>query len=109
MHPYSRMKTFCMSLFMAFMAILAACSAGTEDSDARRLHEYVAEGKEQYLDGDYNGALATLHKYLVLSERTGTHPDPDDAINAYIMLGNIHLAFSDYVRAYSYYENIAVR
>lgn len=54
MHPYSRMKTFCMSLFMAFMAfmaILAACSAGTEDSDARRLHEYVAEGKEQYLDG----------------------------------------------------------
>jgi len=41
----------------------------------------------------------------VLSERTGTHPDPDDAINAYIMLGNIHLAFSDYVRAYSYYEN----
>lgn len=90
---------------MAFMAILAACSAGTEDSDARRLHEYLAEGKEQYLDGDYNGALATLHKYLVLSERTETHPDPDDAINTYIMLGNIHLAFSDYVRAYSYYEN----
>ncbi len=89
-------------------AVAAACSHSRTDSceqtDEARMHEYVIEGKVHYLDGEYNDALDVLYKYLELSSKTGNGGNVDDIINAYIMLGNIHLAFSDYVRAYSYYE-----
>ncbi len=63
------------------------------------MHEYVIEGKVHYLDGEYNDALDALYKYLELSSKTGEGGSVDDMMNAYIMLGNIHLAFSEYVRA----------
>lgn len=39
-----------------------------------------------------------------MESEADTASSADDTVNAYLMLGNIHLAFVDLVRAYAYYE-----
>ena len=39
-----------------------------------------------------------------MESEADTAPSADVTVNAYLMLGNIHLAFGDFVRAYAYYE-----
>ena len=94
--------SLCLGLIVAFIA--GGCEDRTAAEREQRGHELVAESKIQYWEGDYNAALSTLHKYLKLSSERDIENNPDDVINAYLMLGNIHLAFGDYIRAFQYYE-----
>jgi len=85
--------------------LISACHDKNADNESQRGHELVAESKAFYHSGDFNSALSTLHRYLNLVSDDDNSRNADDIINTYIMLGNIHLAFNDYVRAASYYED----
>ena len=94
-----------LSIFISVATVSCSSSAGEDDGGCDSvMRSYVAQGKVQYLDGDYNSALSTLHKVLAAMESApGTAPAPGDLQNTYLMLGNIHFAFGDYVRANKYY------
>lgn len=102
-------KTLRNSFLFGVLAILAvmtwSCKGQQSQDDSARRAELVAESKVLYREGDYNTALSTLHKFLQMERDASAAANKDDIINAYLMLGNIHLAFGDYVRAYSYYED----
>ena len=100
-----QIKSWSLVVTVVLTLLVGGCvESGTKD-DGQRCSELVAESKVQYWDGDYNAALATLHKYLNLTAGQDIVDNSDDVINAYLMLGNIHLAFGDYVRAFQYYED----
>lgn len=91
-------------ILISLATAVCGCRQDVSNDNACRRARLVEESKIQYREGNYNAALSTLHGFLQLeADATDPYID-DDMINAYIMLGNIHLAFGDYVRAQSYYE-----
>jgi len=93
-------------LIVILLGIIGSCGGKHVSGDNERLREYIAQGKVLYMDGDYNSALSTLQKVLASVQDV---PEEDfssaDLQNTYLLLGNIHFAFGDYVRACGYYES----
>lgn len=91
---------------LLFLFFTGSCAPGHDAEESERLREYVVQGKVQYMEGDYNSALSTLQKVLGSVRDMPADKFPSiDLQNTYLLLGNIHFAFGDYVRAGEYYES----
>lgn len=88
---------------LAGLVMLAACAHGKSDRTAEA-EEIVAQGQMQYNAGDYNGSLATFHRLLNEFDFSRDSINDSDYINAHFLLGNIHLAYNDYIQASRYYR-----
>ncbi len=88
---------------LALSVFLAACSHGKRDRTAEA-GEIVERGKIQYNAGDYTGSLATFHRILNEFDFSVDSIKDSDYITTHFLLGNIHLAYNDYIQANHYYK-----
>lgn len=98
-----------MSVFRRIVVILIASAflfAGMargntrERAEAQRL---VKAMDESYNEGDWNVCLDRVHEFFRLYYEEDDPENARDMTYAYIMLGNVHVGFADYVSGDKYY------
>jgi AraC-like DNA-binding protein len=74
-----------------------------QDPEFIRLNELIDSGQIYIKQGNYTQALEQFNKCIQLSDKTPEKHAREKVI-AYFNIGNIHSVFSDYERAFKYYQ-----
>ena len=90
------------SIMLALVLLFSgtAYSSTRERADAKALIRVI---DKSYEDGDWNECIERIHEFFHLYKDENDPGNALDITHAYIMLGNVHMGFSDYASADRYY------